>query len=257
MMTRCPRAYTLIEMLVTLALAVLLIALLMPTLQASRQATWSAFCMANQRQVAMGVISYTRDNKGYTPWIPTDGNAKYSYDQGWNGRLAILGYLSVNPYGQTSSGYLPAAGITFCPAEPDPQSIYSITSHQQSQWAASPGDTWRFYWTGTHFGINLWLYDYGRWVGQEHVRFSTVRRPGFLYMLSDYSGHGHRYMFHNKDPNFIAPVEVRFRHPQNTTNMAFADGHVLNLPFEKTMIVGSPAFAGNIVNLRDLHWKGR
>jgi prepilin-type processing-associated H-X9-DG protein len=250
-------AFTLIELLVLVVLVALLIALLMPTLRSARETTWSAQCLSNQRQVALGLIAYSRDNKGYTPWMPTNNAHKYQYNEGWNGKLAILGYLTVNVYGQTTSGLLPAAGVTFCATEPNRESIYSVSSFQQSQWAALPGDTWRFDWAGTHFGINLWLYDYGRWVGQEHVRFSTVRRPDFLYMLSDYSGHGHRYMFHNKDPNFIAPVEMRFRHPGRSTNIAFADGHAVNTRFEKAMVIGSPAFAANINELRDLHWKGR
>jgi prepilin-type N-terminal cleavage/methylation domain-containing protein/prepilin-type processing-associated H-X9-DG protein len=52
------RAFTLIELIVVIAIVALLVGLLLPALGAARRAGWSARCLSNQRQLALGLGLY-------------------------------------------------------------------------------------------------------------------------------------------------------------------------------------------------------
>ncbi len=58
------RAFTLVEMLVVVALIVLLISMLLPGLAASRANTRTALCMSQQRQIHSAVVAYQSANMG-------------------------------------------------------------------------------------------------------------------------------------------------------------------------------------------------
>lgn len=64
-MTR--RAFTLIELLVVIAIVALLAALLLPALQRAQKAAQMVSCMANQRQMGMGLAFYADENNDQLP----------------------------------------------------------------------------------------------------------------------------------------------------------------------------------------------
>jgi prepilin-type N-terminal cleavage/methylation domain-containing protein len=67
------RAFTLIELLVVIAIIGILVALLLPSLEQSREVTRKVLCSANQRAQAQALIMYSNDFRG---WLPT-------YDVQW------------------------------------------------------------------------------------------------------------------------------------------------------------------------------
>jgi prepilin-type N-terminal cleavage/methylation domain-containing protein len=79
-MTARRSAFTLIEMLVVVAIIAVLAALLLPALRRAREQASRVHCMSNLRQQGIAIYMYTNDNKGNLPhgdW--TDGNYNSSY----------------------------------------------------------------------------------------------------------------------------------------------------------------------------------
>lgn len=67
-------AFTLIDLLVSMAIIAVLISLLLPSLSGIREATRRVVCSSNQRQVGLGISMYAEDSKDELP--PTDWDPK-------------------------------------------------------------------------------------------------------------------------------------------------------------------------------------
>lgn len=63
------KAFTLVEVLVVVAVIALLIGILLPTLGAARETGRSAVCMSNLRQAAVLCLVYADENRGRSPAI--------------------------------------------------------------------------------------------------------------------------------------------------------------------------------------------
>jgi prepilin-type N-terminal cleavage/methylation domain-containing protein len=68
---RCARAFTLVELLVVIAIIGVLVALLLPAVQAAREASRRSQCLNNLRQVGLGCLNFQSANKAF----PTAGGA--------------------------------------------------------------------------------------------------------------------------------------------------------------------------------------
>lgn len=71
---RCPRAFTLIEVLVVVAIIALLISILLPSLRVARERSKAVACSSNLRQLGYGAVQYAGDNREYVP--PVDNKKK-------------------------------------------------------------------------------------------------------------------------------------------------------------------------------------
>ncbi|MHC4633334.1 MAG: prepilin-type N-terminal cleavage/methylation domain-containing protein [Planctomycetota bacterium] len=60
------RGFTLIELLVVIAIIALLLAILIPALEAARQRAMDMMCTSNMRQIGLGVMLYLNDSEGVT-----------------------------------------------------------------------------------------------------------------------------------------------------------------------------------------------
>lgn len=88
--------FTLIEMLVVIAIIGILCSLLFPSLSKIREKTKQSVCLSNQRQIGIAVFLYADENSSYGPMHKENGN-----NQRWHHRLTP-GYLSPGPYPGTS-----------------------------------------------------------------------------------------------------------------------------------------------------------
>jgi prepilin-type N-terminal cleavage/methylation domain-containing protein len=80
-MRRAVRAFTLVEVLLTVSIIALLIAILLPAIAKARQAAHSAACLSNLKQIAAAWNLYDYDYDAF-PW---GGDDNYSVRFGWGG----------------------------------------------------------------------------------------------------------------------------------------------------------------------------
>lgn len=79
-------AFSLVELLVVLAIIVVLAGMLLPALSTVRSAARSAQCLANLRQIGLAQNAFANDNGGAI--CPADGWAWWDQSQFWNVKLA-------------------------------------------------------------------------------------------------------------------------------------------------------------------------
>lgn len=75
-------AFTLIEILVVIAIIALLAAILFPVFSRAREKARSATCMSNERQIAMALLQYSQDNNRRFPPLNDPSQDGWSFALG-------------------------------------------------------------------------------------------------------------------------------------------------------------------------------
>jgi len=78
--TRKRQGFTLVELLVVIGIIAVLIGILLPSLSKARQSANRTKCLSNIRQLGIGMVMYTQDNKGSFPFM---GGSHRSEDWIW------------------------------------------------------------------------------------------------------------------------------------------------------------------------------
>src|ERR1044072_3020233 len=90
-MKRFRNAFTLVELLVVIAVIGILVALLLPAVQAAREAARRGQCANNMRQLAIGLINYENAKKYLPPGGVSQGDGGIPSGAVWS--IFILPYV--------------------------------------------------------------------------------------------------------------------------------------------------------------------
>jgi prepilin-type N-terminal cleavage/methylation domain-containing protein len=162
----CSRAFTLIEVLVVIAIIALLLAILLPTLASAREAGRAVVCLSNLRGMFTICRTYADENKGLLPAI----GQPYASIPNW--ALVIQSSIGSGGNAAASASDLYAAGsILVCP-----------TSRRVN--GAGMTRTYAMNATG-HAGINADLDNYDSLTPQAHIAVDRISSPSRFPIFID------------------------------------------------------------------------
>lgn len=200
--------YTLIELLISIAIIVILAGMLLPALRSAREKAKEIGCNSNLKQQGVIQVTYTGD---YGDWfVVGEDLSGPTYFQKWTYRLRYLDYLS----GDKSSS-ADNAPIMRCP---------STSSEIVQESSGAPAERKHCYGGNLHLqGYILASGSFALTETKTH-RLTQVKNPGNCILSGDVaplvgSGWNNPYLLRNSSYTFGDPHNSR-------SNILWVDGHV-------------------------------
>lgn len=111
------RAFTLVELLVVVAILTTLVALLLPSLSRARGLSQVVACSSNMRQVALAALAYRSDNTMVEFfWRFANGSADYPQESVSTGGRPGNPARALHTRNGVKQGYLDTGKVFFCPS---------------------------------------------------------------------------------------------------------------------------------------------
>jgi prepilin-type N-terminal cleavage/methylation domain-containing protein/prepilin-type processing-associated H-X9-DG protein len=275
------RGFTLVELLVVIAIIAILAAMLLPALAKARQAAWQSNCRSNLKQIGIGIFMYTNNNSEWFPparggqWSDDRPNC---YAQALAPFIEI-GMSGQRPGGDENYGAMGDAryqlltyGPLTCPV--DGARAWKAFSYGQNAYATyfNPGET-----PPSGVGLNPEPFPMVPGVTNTIRKLSQLINPVQAIAMGDaYDGldggditasntgsagqppttrTNRDFLVYFKESTVgfvlgpktiaaqfdVAIERVDWRHPENTSNFLFYDGHVSALKWDTTV-----GFAGTV-----------
>lgn len=249
-----PSAFTLIELLVVIAIIAILAAILFPVFAQARAKARQATALSNLKQIALGVTMYCQDNDETFPMtmetVSTGTPTTVSY---W----AVEGYHgALDPYIKMGHGQGNKANIWWDPSDPDrttpamwgsfsdnglitgvPRTLASINAPASTVYGTLRTDNWTKavgitpptplppksdpFWQSVFFDMCLDVWN-------------PNAAPGTMYHWSQGNAAPPCSLFPNALSCGTWDSLIAKRRYGNLTIIAFTDGHVKAMPFERT-----------------------
>lgn len=156
--------FTLIELLIVIAIIAILLSLLLPSLGRSREVAKSVVCKNNLKQIYMGVLLYSEEENNKTPWIHNED------DLPWGLRTWTRVYAAyVHPDRAILSEM-------YCPKIEYANGVHSMNQTYGMRWGNQNGagnqNRWDFAKVATE-AINGNVYEYDKQPSQLPFMFDT------------------------------------------------------------------------------------
>lgn len=212
--------FTLLELLIVIAIIAILMSLLLPALGRARETARQSSCASNLRQLGLACVSYFNDAQCYPPG--NDGwEAGYSINRRhWTNLLCDGNYVRVKIPPQLTGGNerwaqqgLATGGILVCP---------SINVSLSTTYGGGLGAN----------RVHIFVVSKARWSAVAPA-LKNARRASSVVMLGDARETGNTHWKYIECPvdrdwtvdNTVDNTPVGFRH-QGTGNVLFLDGHL-------------------------------
>jgi prepilin-type N-terminal cleavage/methylation domain-containing protein len=142
-LSRKSLTFTLIELLIVIAIIAILASMLLPALRHARELAKATQCQNNQKQLTLGILSYTSDSNGWTMSIRQYIDTSYV---GWPRILTHYNYVGSSSPSLNTTATLPPQieiGVFRCPSyNQSPTShltTYAMRTSPTSTWAKNIG----------------------------------------------------------------------------------------------------------------------
>jgi prepilin-type N-terminal cleavage/methylation domain-containing protein/prepilin-type processing-associated H-X9-DG protein len=240
-----PHAFTLVELLVCVAIMAVLMAMLSPGLSMAKGKAKSLFCQSNMRQLNVAWIMYAHDNSGsLVPNFVGDGHFHLNWLPG--NRQRTMAESSVKrsllyPYWPNPQAYR-------CPAD---QGFIKINGRSFRRALSYPLDV--------YLGGGLYDKSTKEWLGHRSVRKEfEIEAPAetLTFIGGDPEAHeGAQFIYYPMGVDLW--VSFPAEHHSGGCNVAFADGHVRSwqwrAPKEGRYRMGIPIDVLDEPDQQDLH----
>lgn len=215
--------FTLIELLIVIAIIAILAAMLLPALNVAREKARTIACASNQKQCSLELMQYAEDNKGALPPYYYNGATKWGKtDQSecsWFHILVDAPWWSEKTKKKWQYFH--------CPSLPfDPAYNAFMRSYDNQIFgliAACAGDQFNIHSKKVASTANA-AYRYSdndlkRPVSELPMLADSTRRSSNVGLKTQSATIHYRYKYENSP-------SLHLRHPGNSANIAFLDGHV-------------------------------
>ena len=228
------KKFTLLELMVVIAIIGILITMLLPALGKARAQAQAAVCMSNQKQLFIVTNYFMNNYSGYIPPVTNgtqstktpysdmfnetgsySGNSKAKYQR-------YMGFLYDN-----DKGYLAEDDVIFWRKLQEEDGIYKCPVDTRVKIGQTEARAASYL-----PNMNLWQH-WGNWKSQDPLNVTPVEKPSEAVLQGDsaYAMYIRDWDINIKDDLYygfprLEDSSITLRHPRNSALFTYLDGHV-------------------------------